>query len=137
MSIEEAVELYRQFIEPGKQLSFRLGVVLKQTGELVGTLGFHGLVPRDRRAEIGYDLVSEHWGKGIMTEAVRELVRYGFEEMGLNRIEATVDSENERSIRLLERVCFLKEGCLREKHYYKGRFHDILVYSLLLCDWRK
>lgn len=136
-SIEDAVELYKQFIEPGKLSSFRLGVVLRKTGELVGTLGFHGLVPRDGRAELGYDLVREYWGKGIMTEAVGELVRYGFEEMGLNRIEATVDSENEKSIRLLERLRFVKEGCLREKHFYKGRFHDVLAYSLLLSDWRR
>lgn len=135
-SMQEAMELFKLFIEPGKPSSFRLGIVLRKTGELVGTLGFYGLATRDRRAEIGYDLGKEHWGRGIMTEAVRALVKYGFEEIGLNRIEASVDPENERSVKLLERLCFTREGRLREKYYYKGRFHDDLVYSLLLSDWR-
>lgn len=134
---EEAIDFYKRFIEQGKPTRFRLGVVLKETGGLIGTLGYHNLSRRDHSAEIGYDLSRAHWGKGIMTEAVKALVRYGFEQMNLNRIEATVDSENLRSIRLLERLGFAREGLLREKYYYKGRFHDELIYSLRKRDWEK
>lgn len=131
---EEAIDFYNRFIEPGKSTRFRLGIVLEETGELVGTLGYHNLSRRDHSAEIGYDLSKVYWGKGIMTEAVVALIRYGFEQMNLNRIEATVDSENSRSIRLLERLGFMREGLLRERYYYKGRFHDELIYSLLHRD---
>lgn len=134
---EEAIDFYKRFIEPGKPTRFRLGVVLKETGELVGTLGYHNVSRRDLSAEIGYDLSKAHWGKGIMTEAVKAVIRYGFEQMNLNRIEATVDSENSRSIKLLEGLGFRREGLLREKYYYKEQFHDELIYSLLKRDWEK
>lgn len=134
---EEAIQLYRDFMEPGHPTRFRLGVELKETHQLVGTLGLHGLNRRDRRAEIGFDLYKDHWGKGIMTEAVRALINYGFQQMNLNRIEATTDPENTRSIKLLERVGFQKEGHLRQKYHYKGRYHDELLYSLMKKDWEK
>jgi len=72
-----------------------------------------------------------------MVEAVRTLINYGFQQLNLNRIEATTDSENTRSIRLLERLGFLKEGRLRQKYFYKGKHHDELVFSLLKKDWEK
>lgn len=134
---EEAIEFYKRFLELGKPSHFRLGVVLKETGELVGTLGYHNFSRKDFRTEIGYDLYKTHWGKGFMTEAVRAIIRYGFEQMNLNRIEATMNSENLRSIKLLERLGFQKEGLLREKYYCKGRFQHELVYSLLRKDWEK
>ena len=134
---EEAVDFYKKFIEPSKPTRFRLGIVLKEIGELVGTLGYHNLSRSDSHAEIGYDLAKAYWGKGIMTEAAEALIEYGFKQMNLNRIEATADSENSRSIRLLERTGFLREGLLRGRCYYKGRFHDEAIYSLLQRDWEK
>ncbi len=111
---EEAIDFYNRFIEPGKPTRFRLGIVLEETGELVGTLGYHNLSRRDHSAEIGYDLSKAYWGEGIMTEAVEALLRYGFERMNLNRIEATVDSENSRSIRLLE-IRFHERGATQRE----------------------
>jgi ribosomal-protein-alanine N-acetyltransferase len=134
---EGVIDFYKKFIEPGRPTRFRLGIMLKETGELVGTLGYHNLSKIDHSAEIGYDLEKAYWGKGIMTEAVEALTRYGFERMNLNRIAATADSENSRSIRLLERSGFLKEGLLRDHCYYKGRFHDEVIYSLLQKDWEQ
>jgi ribosomal-protein-alanine N-acetyltransferase len=134
-SREEAIDLYDKFMKPGSPTHFRLGVELKETQELVGTLGFYAYNKEHKRAEMGFDLLKSHWGKGIMTEAVRALIRYGFEEMELNRIEATVDPENIRSIRLLERMGFMKEGRLRKRHFYKVRYHDELVFGILKEDW--
>lgn len=134
---KDAIRLYRDFMEPGSPTRFRLGVELKETRQLVGTLGLHNYSRRDRRAEIGYDLYKDYWGKGIMIEAVRILINYGFQQLNLNRIEATTDSENASSIKLLERIGFLKEGHLRQKYFYKGKYHDELVFSLLKKDWEK
>jgi ribosomal-protein-alanine N-acetyltransferase len=134
---KDAIQLYRDFMEPGSSTRFRLGVELKEIRQLVGTLGLHNYSRRDRRAEIGFDLYKDYWGKGIMTEAVRILINYGFQQLNLNRIEATTDSENTRSIRLLERLGFLKEGRLRQKYFYKGKYHDEIVFSLLKKDWEK
>lgn len=134
---EDILDFYKKFIEPGRPTRIRLGIVLKETGELVGTLGYHNLSRIDRSAEIGYDLSRLYWGKGMMTEAVDALIRHGFEHMNLNRIEATADSENLKSIRLLERSGFFREGLLRDHCYYKGRFHDEVIYSLVHRDWKE
>lgn len=134
-SMEEAIDLYDRFMKPGSPTHFRLGVEHKETKELVGTLGFYAYSKEHKRAEIGFDLLKSHWGKGIMIEAVGALIRYGFDELELNRIEATVDPNNERSIRLLERTGFKNEGRLRERYFYKGRYHDELVFGILKEDW--
>jgi RimJ/RimL family protein N-acetyltransferase len=72
-----------------------------------------------------------------MTEAVEEILRYGFEKLDLNRVEATTDSENAASNRILERTGFTLEGCLRQRHIYKDDFHDELFFGLLAVEWKK
>jgi ribosomal-protein-alanine N-acetyltransferase len=132
----EAKQLFDAFLKPGSPTHFRLVADTRGTGEAIGTLGLYAYSGASRRAELGYDLLREHWGRGLMTEAVGELLRYAFEEFGLNRVEATTDSENAASIRVLEKNGFRKEGLLRERHFYKERFHDELYFGLLATDWR-
>jgi ribosomal-protein-alanine N-acetyltransferase len=134
-NLEEAGEMYDGYLKPGFPSHFRVAVELKETGEPVGTLGLYSYSERDRRAELGYDLLEEHWGRGIMTEAVGAVLRYGFEVLGLNRVEATMDPLNTRSVRLVERLGFKSEGHMREKYLYKGRSRDELIYSLLRSEW--
>ena len=83
------------------------------------------------RATIGYDLLKEYWGNGYMTEAVKAMINYGFEELGLMRIEATVEPANTASVRVLERAGFQLEGKLRKRYLYKDRFHDELVFGII------
>lgn len=135
-SLEEARDFYKKYIVP-TTTRFRLGMVLKDTNELIGTLGFHRFSKKDSCLEVGGDLMREYWGQGLMTEALKSLIQYGFEHMGLNRIEASTNSKNTRSIRLAERVGFKKEGVLRKKYFYNGEYHDDIVYSLLKEEWIK
>jgi len=132
-SLEEAKELYVKYIAPTAN-RFRLGLVLE--GELIGTVGFYGIEYGDGRAIVGADLMKEYGGRGFMTEALQTLVDYGFEHMKLNRIEATSDPGNLRSIRLMERCGFRREGLLRQRSYYKASFHDDVMYAILKEDWR-
>jgi RimJ/RimL family protein N-acetyltransferase len=132
---EEAARMFEGYLKPGFPDHFRLAVELSETGEAVGTLGLYRYSERDRSAVLGFDLLRVNWGRGYMSEAVRALLGYAFGELGLNRVEATVDPLNVRSVRLLERLCFALEGCLREKYVYKGGVHDELVYGLLRRDW--
>jgi ribosomal-protein-alanine N-acetyltransferase len=134
-SMEETKEFYAKYIPPSPT-RFRLGIVLKETNELIGTLGFHRFSKRDSCAEAGADLMRSHWGKGLMTEALKSLLEFGFNDMNLNRIEATANLKNARSIRLMERIGFQKEGVLRKKYFYKGQYHDDVVYSLLKEEWK-
>lgn len=136
-SLEEAEELFDKYLSPGRPNGFRLGVVLKGTGELVGTLGFYRFSRTDRCAMVGADLSPGHWGQGLMTEALEELIRHGFEEMGLNRIEATTNSRNARSLRLADRLGFRREGVMRQRYFYKGGYQDDVMLSLLRDEWEK
>ena len=130
-NMKEAEELYEKFIKPGSENHFRLLIKLKENGEPIGTIGLYNFTIIHMRAELGYDLLKEYWGNEYMTEAVKALIDYGFGRLGLVRIEASVDSENVASIMVLERTGFQLEGNMRERNFYKGKFHDERFYGLL------
>ncbi|MCR2807103.1 GNAT family N-acetyltransferase [Paenibacillus soyae] len=85
----------------------RWGLFDRETGQLAGTCGYHCWVSGpEARAEIGFDLSTAYWGQGLMGEALRPVLELGFTRMGLERVEATVEPGNVRSIRLLEKLGF-------------------------------
>jgi putative acetyltransferase len=99
-------------------------------GPLIGTCGFNVLeLDRGRRGEIAYDLARKDWGRGVMSEILPALLTYGYDKLGLRRIEASVTPGNMRSCRLLERNGFRCEARLRDHGYWKGRFWDQLIYG--------
>lgn len=108
----------------------------KYTNEIIGDCGFHTWYFQHARAEIGYSLWKEAYkNRGFMKEAIRPIVRYGFEAMKLNRIEAFVSPKNIPSQKLVKYVGFKEEGCLRE-HYRKDNvIEDSLVFGLLHKDF--
>jgi ribosomal-protein-alanine N-acetyltransferase len=101
----------------------------------VGDAGFHKYVPAHSRAELGYKLASAYWRQGLMTETLSQVMRYGFLEMGLNRIEALVDPRNTASLELLKKLGFKAEGVFREYEHEKGKFIDLAMLSLLRSEW--
>lgn len=112
-------------------------ISLKEDPKLLGTIGFWRLIKEHYRAEIGYILDPEQWGKGIMNEAMRAVLKYGFKDMNLHSVEAVVNPENEASISVLERNNFKREAYYRENYYYQGKFLDSGVYSLIIGEWGK
>ena len=76
-------------------------------------------------------LLPEYQGKGIVSEAVREAVKYGFNSMNLHSIEAIIAPENHGSAKVLEKNGFVKEAHLKENEFYDGRFLDTVIYSIL------
>lgn len=129
-----------EFIEERWQdgYSIRWGIVKKDENALVGTCGYNDWIKEyGYRGEIGYDLMQAYWGQGIMTEALRTILSYGFEYMYLNRVQAMVNPGNDRSISILRKVGFQYEGRLREYGYWKGKFWDLHTFSLLRRDWVK
>jgi RimJ/RimL family protein N-acetyltransferase len=128
---DEAMEMYEGYLKPGFESHFRVIIEKKDTETPIGTIGFYKYSETHKRAEMGYDLLKEYWGNGYVTEAVRAISDYGFNDLGLIRIEATVDPENSRSIRVLERTGFKHEGTLLKRYYYRGSFHDELYYGII------
>ena len=95
-------------------------------------LGFFRWDVPHQSAELGYVLAPARWGQGLMREVLLMLVRYGFEALGLHRMEARIDPGNEASIRLVERLGFRPEGRLRDRTLNEdGTREDLLVFGLL------
>ena len=106
-------------------------ITIKGDPKLIGVIGHYRIQKEHYRAEIGYMILPEYNGKGIVTEAVREAVKYGFEVMKLHSIEAVIEPGNLASAKVLEKNGFIKEAHLKENEFYDGRFIDSVIYSLL------
>ncbi len=133
---KEEIEAYctRPFLE---ETGVRWGMVPKDGDALIGTLGYHNWEHEpDRKARMGYDLLTEYRGRGLMTEAMETVLAYGFKTMNLNRAEALVDPRNDRSIRMLERLGFHRDAYLHQSTRFRDRFYDDVVFSLLAREWR-
>jgi len=126
--VNRRVELFRS----GQRI--RWGIARKDDNIIIGSCGFTQWDKNFHRAVIGYELAKKHWRKGIMTEALEAVIYFGFQRMELNRIEALVMLENIASMTLLEKLGFQEEGILREYGYWKGKFHDLKMFSLLKRD---
>ena len=106
-------------------------ITLKNNPKLIGLIGHYRIKPEHFRAEIGYMLLPEYHGKGIIAEAIKETVKYGFEIMKLHSIEAVIDPENLASEKVLQKSGFVKEAHFKENEYYEGNFLDSVIYSIL------
>jgi ribosomal-protein-alanine N-acetyltransferase len=100
----------------------------------IGTCGI-SWVPRHARGELGYAMARPYWGQGLMTEAVRAVIAFGFERMALNRIEARCIVANIGSARVMEKNGMRLEGVIRQQVFAKGAFHDLKLYSILRREW--
>ncbi len=116
--------------------SVRWGMTLKGDDSVIGMCGYNYWVRTDFRASVGYDLARAYWGSGLMPEALRAILAFGFEQMALNRVEADASENNRQSMRVLEKVGFLREGHQREQYYENGEFGDLVLFSLLKRDFR-
>ena len=104
-------------------------------GVLVGLIGIQPINWPDKKGEIGYWLSKEYCGKGIMTWCTGELVRIGFEELGLNKIKINCASGNKSSEAIPLRLGLVYEGTLRSEQYLNGEFVDLLAYSILKSEY--
>jgi ribosomal-protein-alanine N-acetyltransferase len=136
-SIEEVQTLIEEIrAEYAAQKGIAWAVTLSGSDAVLGLFGFHDWDEYHRRAEIGYDLARAYWGQGIGSEAVRAIVRFGFEQMNLHRIYAGTIADNHESVRLLEKVGFQREGTRREHSWEEdGTFHDSAMYGLLRHEY--
>ncbi len=114
---EEAAEIISFHI---RDSGCRYGMFLKETGELVGTCGFHcwGQSQGKSKAEVGFDVASSHWRKGYMLEAAMPIIQLGFEQMKLDYIEATTEPGNRPSQQLLNKLGFIQSEELVDQLVY-------------------
>ena len=108
---------------------------LAQTGELVGDCVLFWRSEEHKQGEVGYVFNPAYHGRGLATEAVRGLLRVGFEDLGLHRIAGHLDARNTPSVRVLERAGLRREAHLVENEFVKGEWTDELVYAIRAREW--
>ncbi|MBS3169044.1 GNAT family N-acetyltransferase [Candidatus Woesearchaeota archaeon] len=117
--------------------AFELGIELKETKEIIGMNSLTNVDWKNKNAEIGYWLGKEYWGRGIMKEAIKLLLYFGFKKLKLERISATVLQPNLASAKLLEKSGFIYEGKLRRAILRRGKWYDQLCFGILKTELRK
>ena len=125
----EHIAMIEEKIENNEGINW--AITLKDNPKLIGIIGHYRIKPEHFRAEIGYMLLPEYHGKGLIVEAIKETLNYAFQIMELHSIEAIIDPENYASERVLQKSGFVKEAHLKENEYYEDRFLDTVIYSIL------
>ncbi len=129
---EAYVELCAQQREQGTQLDML--IVDKELGP-AGIIGLSEFSYRDRRCMVGTWLGADFWGTQVNRESKALIAHLGFERLGMNRIGAYSNPENERSTRALEAVGYVQEGVLRDWHRHDGKYLDVNIFGMLREDW--
>lgn len=106
-----------------------------EAGRIAGVIGFHEIDRPHAQVGIGYWVAEDRQGRGLVTSAVQTLVKMAFVQLGLNRVEIHVATENARSRAIPERLGFRHEGLLRQAERLYDRFMDLDAYSLIAADW--
>jgi [ribosomal protein S5]-alanine N-acetyltransferase len=117
--------------------TFQFVMTLRDHNDAIGTCLLFRLAEQSARAEIGYALGRDHWGKGYALEAMSALIDRAFSDLSLHRLEAEIDPRNAASAKVLGRMGFVKEGLLRERWRLKGETTDSALYGLLRPEWAR
>jgi ribosomal-protein-serine acetyltransferase len=128
------------FIVSSKQIQQIRGgtnYVILYCGNIVGVVSLNYVDWSNHHTGIGYWLAADMQGRGIMTAAVRRLIDYVFDELGLNRVEIRCAVENQKSRAIPERLGFTYEGTLRQAEWLYDRYVNHVVYGLLKIEWRR
>ncbi len=128
-SVEEADEIIEFYMQPEPRGQHRWVIIDKASGEKIGTCGFHCWNREEGSVEMGYDLQKAYWGKGYMTEALKAVLAEYIDKMGVSAVYAHIYTENERSIKLAQKLGFAFSG---KTTVYNFRGEDYLhnVYTL-------
>lgn len=131
---ERYVARKKRDLAEGSSITFVIG--LKAEEAFSGIIELRAIDKEHSLGELSFWLRNEAWGKGYMSEAVQVMVRYGFEEIGLNRLYAFHMLRNPATGRVLEKNGFRQEGILRQRVRKWGQFEDVAIMAILREDWR-
>lgn len=112
-------------------------IVLRETGKVVGTIGYMSYSQDNSTVEVGYSLAREQWGKGLMTEALTAVIAETFRTLKLHRIEAMHFTDNPASGRVMAKCGMQHEGHMRQRICCKSVFRDVEMWAILRADWKR
>ena len=118
----------------GSMYSF--AIVRKLDNELLGAISL-GIAPEHKRAELGYWIGKLYWGQGYATEAARRILKFGFEEIDLNRIFAFAFSTNPASSRVMQKIGMTYEGTFAQHVRKWEQYHDLVAYGILKHTYKE
>ena len=113
------------------------GITIKGNLKIIGIIGHYKIQPENHRSEIGYMMLPEFNGKGYMSEAIKAVLVYGFDQLNLHSVEAVIDPDNVASEKILQKIGFVKEAHILENELWEGKFWDSVIYSLLRRNFKK
>jgi [ribosomal protein S5]-alanine N-acetyltransferase len=135
-SMDEAEEMMgkiRTSAAAGEGFSW---VIADAEDRMIGMCGIWRIDKEHHRGEVGYTLLPAYWGQGYITEVMQAVIGFGFRDLGLHSLEANVNPNNAASIRVAEKLGFVKEAHFRENYYFRGQYIDSAIYSLLSHEWQ-
>lgn len=112
-----------------------LMLAVELDGKVIGYVLLTWVSEPHKQGEFGYVLHPDHHGRGYASEASVEMLRLGFEKMGMHRVIGRCDAKNDASWRLMERMGMRREAHLREAEIFKGQWGDELHYAMLSREW--
>ncbi len=130
--MEKAVERFRKMY--ADKTGIRWAIQLKGATNIVGTIGFYNLTDK-HRGVLAYALIPEYWNKGYVSEALEQILRFGFQDLELMRIDAEIRPGNIPSEQVLLKYGFTHEGLLRQWVLWNGEYQDMNMYALLAEEW--
>ena len=119
-----------------ENIGINWAITFKGNPKLIGIIGHYRIQPENHRCEIGYMILKEYWGKGIVSEAIDVVLHYGFEDLNMHSIEAVIDPDNIASEKVLLKNNFVKEAHILENELYEGTFWDTVIYSILKRNYK-
>jgi [ribosomal protein S5]-alanine N-acetyltransferase len=131
---EPFIKATREGAERGTSFSF--AITRREDGAFVGVIGLRGIHPDHKRAEMNYWVGKPFWGQGVATEAARAVLRFGFEDLGLNKISAAYMTRNPASRKVMEKMGMTYEGTQRQHVVKWGQFEDIGHCSILRSEYQ-
>ena len=129
---EAWIESHQQLFEEGRLANFC--ITLRDSGAVIGAIGLN-VTRLHNKAELGYWIGVPYWEHGYCTEAARAVIRYGFQELGLNRILARHMRRNPASGRVMQKLGMRREGLMRQDAEKWGSYEDIVCYGLLRREY--
>jgi len=111
--------------------AYHFGIENSESSEIIGMMSLRNINRTDLNAEVGYWVARKFWGRGIATEALRLILRFSFEQVGLHRVYAVVLEKNIGSVSILEKLGFTREGVWRKASRMGKRWHDVYAYGIL------
>ncbi|MBQ3264545.1 MAG: GNAT family N-acetyltransferase [Ruminococcus sp.] len=135
-SVEESKEYIQSVISSCENPDhYNWAIEFRELGQVIGAIGVNEIFETVAACEIGYCLGDRFWGRGIMPEALREVIRFLFEEVGMNRIQATHDVNNPQSGRVMEKCGLRYEGTMRQAGKNNQGICDSVMRAILKSDW--